>query len=39
MLSFHNFFQEEGLERGLAPSQMMVIKLKIKKMHFKNVDH
>jgi len=38
MLSFH-IFSGEGLWRGLSPPQMIVVKLNLKEMHFKNVDH
>jgi len=39
MLTFQEFIQREGLGRGQARSQIMVIKLNIKEMHFKNVHH
>jgi len=41
MLSFRNFFMAVGSGEGACPSQVMVIKLKIKEMHFNNVsvDH
>jgi len=39
MLNFRNFFLGVGQGGGLPPSQMIVIKLHIKEMHFKNVDH
>jgi len=39
MLSFHIFFRGGVWEEGLPPPQIMAIKLKIKEMHFKNVDH
>jgi len=38
MSSFHIFFLRVRSGEGLAPPQIIVIKLKIKEMHFKNVD-